>query len=108
MKSSAISGDSGDPAMEVHPSGGVESLSIEESPHAIPPHPLGVKPAGNQYTATSIARNFIGSFRTFPDEILALFLEYLDSYKLRYLGATCKFLYAFCRSDDLWKALFIE
>ncbi|KAG4441321.1 hypothetical protein IFR05_003184 [Cadophora sp. M221] len=108
MKSSAISGDSGYPAMEVHPSGGVESLSIEESPNAIPPHPLGVKPAGNQYTATSIARNFIGSFRRFPDEILALFLEYLDSYKLRYLGTTCKFLHAFCRSDDLWKALFIE
>ena len=110
MKSSVISGDSGYPAMEVHPSGGVDSLSIEreESPHAIPPHPLGVKPAGNQYTATSIAKDFIGSFRAFPDEILAVFLEYLDSYKLRYLGTTCKFLYAFCRSDDFWKALFIE
>ncbi|KAL2072812.1 hypothetical protein VTL71DRAFT_12155 [Oculimacula yallundae] len=65
--------------MEVHPSGGVESLSMEESPHAIPPHPLGVKPAGNQYTAPSIARNLTGSFQAFPDEILALFLEYLDT-----------------------------
>jgi len=96
--------------MDVYPSGGVESLSlsIEESSNTIPPHPLGLKPAGNQYTATSIARNLIGSFQAFPDEILAIFLEYLDSYKLRLLGATCKFLYAFCRSDDLWKALFIE
>ena len=110
MKSSTISGDSGNQAMDVYPSGGVESLSlsIEESSNTIPPHPLGVKPAGNQYTATSISRNFIGSFQAFPDEILAIFLEYLDSYKLRLLGATCKFLYAFCRSDDLWKALFIE
>ncbi|PVH78856.1 Clavaminate synthase-like protein [Cadophora sp. DSE1049] len=96
--------------MDVYPSGGVESLSlsIEESSNTIPPHPLEVKPAGNQYTATSIARNSIGSFQAFPDEVLALFLEYLDSYMLRLLGATCKFLYAFCRSDDLWKALFIE
>ncbi|KAK0100303.1 hypothetical protein ONS95_008261 [Cadophora gregata] len=110
MKSSVISGDSGNPAVDVYPSGGVESLSlsIEESPNTIPPHPLGVKPAGNQYTASSIAKNSIGSFQAFPDEILAIFLEYLDSYKLRSLGATCKFLYAFCRSDDLWKALFIE
>jgi hypothetical protein len=27
---------------------------------------------------------------------------------LRHLGSTCKALYAFCHSDDLWKALFIE
>lgn len=108
MKSSVIAGDAGSPAMDVYPSGGVESLSMEESPHTIPPHPLGVKPAGNHYTATIISRNFTGSFQAFPDEILAVFLEYLDSSLLRSLGPTCKFLYAFCRSDDLWKALFIE
>ncbi len=111
MKSSVIPGNTGYPAIEVQPSGGaarVESLSVEESSHAIPQHPLGVKPSGNQYTATSISRNFIGSFRAFPDEILAVFLEYLDSHKLCLLGSTCKFLYAFCRYDDLWKSLFIE
>ncbi|CZS94347.1 related to phosphatidylserine-specific receptor [Rhynchosporium agropyri] len=110
MQSSVITAESGYPAMEVYPSGGVESLSMEEeeSLQAIPPHPSGVKPAGNQYTATSIARNLIGSFQVFPDEILAIFLEYLDSQLLCALGSTCKFLYAFCRSDDLWKALFIE
>ncbi|KAK2628345.1 hypothetical protein QTJ16_002991 [Diplocarpon rosae] len=81
---------------------------MEESHQTVPHHSLGIKPSGNQYTATEISRNFIGLFAGLPDEILAIFLEYLDSYKLRLLGSTCKFLYAFCRSDDLWKALFIE
>lgn len=111
MKSSVIPRETGYQAIEAHSSGaaaGVESLTMEELPQAIPQHPLGVRPSGNQFTATSISRNWIGSFRAFPDEILAVFLEYLDSHRLRLLGSTCKFLYAFCRSDDLWKTLFIE
>jgi hypothetical protein len=82
--------------------------SLEESSLAIPKHPLGVKPAGNSYTATSNAKTSIGPFQLFPDEIIAIFLEYLDAAQLRGFGSTCRFLYAFCRSDDLWKALFIE
>ncbi|EKD17233.1 hypothetical protein MBM_04810 [Drepanopeziza brunnea f. sp. 'multigermtubi' MB_m1] len=121
MKSSVLSGETGLPPMEVHRSsgsgagGGVGSqstvISLEDLPlHAIPQHPLGVKPSGNQYAAAavSISRNFIGSFRGLPDEVLAVFLDYLDSYTLRLLGSTCKFLYAFCRSDDLWKTLFVQ
>jgi hypothetical protein len=115
MKSSVIPADSGYPAaVNVQPSGGFESLSVpemvvaEESPTSIPHHPLGVKPSGNQYTATSNAKRLIGPFQILPDEILAIFLEYLDSSQLRLLGSTCKFLHACCTSDDLWKALFIE
>jgi len=97
--------------VNAHPSGGIDSLVpvvVEESPLSIPLHPLGVKPSGNQYTTSRNARHFAGAFQNLPDEILAIFLEYLDSSELCLLGSTCKALYAFCRSDDLWKALFIE
>lgn len=117
MKSSVIPADTGySVTLDVQPSGssGVaqsidsEPPAIEESPISIPSHPLGVKPSGNQYTAESNARDRAGHFQILPDEILAIFLEHLDSRQLRLLESTCKFLYAFCRSEDLWKALFIE
>jgi hypothetical protein len=111
MKSSVIPADAGYSAsVEVQPSGGgVESLELEEeSPNSIPHHPLGIKPSGNQYTATSNGKDAIGPFKLLPDEVLAILLEYFDSFQLCLLGSTCKFLYAFCRSDDLWKTLFIE
>ncbi|KAG0651192.1 F-box [Hyphodiscus hymeniophilus] len=69
-----------------------EPLAVEESCVSIPIHPLGVKPSGNQYTATSNARHRVGFFQILPDEILAIFLEYLDSRELRLLGSTCKFM----------------
>src|SRR5271167_1911444 len=97
MKSPDIPAGSGYPsAVDVQPSGGLDSsLILEDSTVSIPLHPLGVKPSGNQYTATSNARHVIGYFQIFPDEVLAIFLEYLDSYQLRILGSTCKFLHAF-------------
>jgi len=114
MKSFVITAGPGcsDP-VDIQPSGGVlESLECDEgsteSPYSIPHHPLGIKPSGNQYTARYNSKSSIGSFQLFPDEILAVVLEYLDSCSLRLLGSTCKFMYAFCRSDDLWKSLFIE
>jgi len=96
-------------ALNIQPSG-VSTESGEESSQAqaIPLHPLGVKPSGNQYTANIIARKWIGYYGIWPDEMLAIFLEYLQSQELLQLGLACKFLYAFCRSDDLWKSLFIE
>jgi hypothetical protein len=92
------------------PSGGIDSLALghPESLVSIPLHHLGVKPSGNQYTAPSNARHAVGFFQILPDEILATCLEYLDVPQLRVLGSSCKFLYAFCRSEDLWKTLFIE
>lgn len=120
MKSSVIPADTGySVALDVQPSGGtdvVESfdaepsllLATEASPNLIPLHPLGVRPSGNQYTATSNARHRVGPFRILPDEILASFLDFLESRELRMLGSTCKFLHSFCRTEDLWKALFIE
>ena len=81
---------------------------MEESPDTIPPHPLGIKPSGNVYTATRDARSAIGLFNYLPDEVLMTLLEYFDSKLLIRLGATCKALYAFTRAEELWKALFIE
>jgi hypothetical protein len=119
MKSSLISADGFEPRYNTQlntamPSGGViiesptSRTPLEESSLAVPQHPLGIKPAGNKYTATSNAKDSVGLFQLFPDEIVAIFLEYLDATELRLLGSTCKYLYAFCRSDDIWKALFIE
>lgn len=111
MKSSLVPADNGDlDSVQIQPRGAaLESLDLEEeSPHSIPHHPLGIKPFGNQYTATYNSKSSAGSFKLFPDEILAIFLEYLDPNKLQLLGSTCKFLYAFSRSDELWKSLFIE
>lgn len=90
----------------------IKSLHNDEAldmSNTIPPHPLGIKPSGNKYSALVISRNLIGpAFGIWPDEILALFLEYLEPSELMLLGSSCKFLHAFCKADDLWKALFIE
>ncbi len=79
----------------------------KESP--IPPHPLGIKPLGNLYLCSAAsARASLGSVQALPDEILVQCLEFLDVPSLLRLECTCKFLFAFCRSDDLWRALFLE
>ncbi|EKG22316.1 F-box domain cyclin-like protein [Macrophomina phaseolina MS6] len=79
-----------------------------EEPAAIPPHPLGVKPAGNALTANVNLKLHAGNFAVLPDELLAQFLECLDGPTLVRLGGTCKALYAFTRFDELWRALFTE
>lgn len=80
----------------------------EEETTLIPPHPLGVKPAGNLWTATDNARHASGNFQQLPDEVLMGLLESFEPGVLIGLSSTCKFLYAFCHADDLWKALFIQ
>ncbi|KAG5661637.1 hypothetical protein KAF25_005759 [Fusarium avenaceum] len=76
---------------------------------SIPPHPLGLKPLGNQYLFTGRnAKRSIGAWRLLPDEIISLVLEQFDANTLLKLGHTCKFFYAFCHSDELWKPLFLQ
>lgn len=114
MKSSIIPSDNGfSSALDVRLSGGTLESSldtvVDESSQSVPSHPYGIKPLGNQYTATLISKDFIGpDFAKFPDEVLAIVLEYLEAQELVALGSSCKFLHAFCRSEDLWKTLFIE
>lgn len=109
-----IQGDSfGQDGDRTHPlshsvaeNGAVDESSLGSS---IPPHPLGIKPLGNKYISTvGDARNCIGSLRGLPDEMLMQLLEYLDPRTLRLLGYTCKFLFACCMSDDIWKTTFLE
>ncbi|RFU32005.1 hypothetical protein B7463_g4302, partial [Scytalidium lignicola] len=107
MKSAIIPADVDSSAIDIQSSRAADRLSIEDSYQAIPSHPLGIKPSGNLYTATSNARSSIGVFQKFPDEILVILLEYFDANSLCLLGSTSKFLYAFCRIDDLWKQIFI-
>jgi len=81
---------------------------VHDSP--IPPHPLGVKPLGNQYLSPGCgrARDCLGALQALPDEVLMTLLESLERGALQLLGQCCKFLFAFCASEELWKSLFLE
>lgn len=75
----------------------------------IPSHPLGVKPLGNQYFfGGPNAKASIGTWTSLPDEIVMLVLEQFDKLEVLKLGHTCKFFFAFCHSEELWKALFLQ
>lgn len=75
---------------------------------AVPCHPLGVKPSGNAYVAALNLRDALGSLGALTDEIILMILELLDPSSLLKLGRTCKALYAFTRSEDIWKTLLIR
>lgn len=89
---------------------GNDNEDENEPLQAIPHHPLGVRPSGNQYTATVNSRLHTGYFQMLPDEFLQGLLDYLtvDASLLLSLGSTCKALYAFCSADDLWKTVFTK
>lgn len=76
---------------------------------SIPSHPLGVKPLGNQYLSDGPnARASTGFWACLPDEVMMTVMEALEKLSLMSLGSACKFLYAFCHSEELWKALFLQ
>ncbi len=75
---------------------------------AIPPHPLGIKPAGNAYAANENIKASAGYFAILPDELVIHILEYSDAVVLQQIQRTCKALYAFTRLEDLWKTIYIE
>lgn len=75
---------------------------------AIRRHPLGIRPSGNAFTAETNLKAACGTFAMLPDEILSLFLEYLQPSDLLRLGSTCRALHAYTRSEELWKAIFVE
>ncbi len=80
----------------------------EEAVVAVPSHPLGVKPAGNAYTASTNIKSHCGSFASLPDELLSHIFESFDADTLMRLGSTCRALYAFATLDELWRALFVR
>jgi hypothetical protein len=75
---------------------------------AVPSHPLGIKPAGNAYTASENIKARCGLFASLPDELLSHILESFEANVLVRLGSTCRALYAFTRLDELWRALFVR
>jgi hypothetical protein len=82
-------------------------LDDDDVAAAVPTHPLGVKPAGNAYTATDNIKSRCGFFARLPDELLSHIFESFDADALVRLGSTCRALYAFTRLDELWRALFV-
>lgn len=85
-----------------------DALDAETVAAAVPAHPLGIKPAGNAYTATENIKANAGSFARLPDELLNHIFESFDAETLTRLGTTCRALYAFTRLDELWRALFVR
>jgi len=83
-------------------------LDDEEVATALPSHPLGIKPAGNAYTASENIKSKCGFFAMLPDELLGHILESFEADTLIRLGSTCRALYAFTRLDELWRALFVR
>jgi len=102
-----------DPDFVLGAAGGHQMTKSQEAPRAessIPTHPLGVKPLGNKYFSSGDdARNSLkGHLGVLPDEMLMQLLEFLDQRTLKILGYTCRFLFAACMSDDLWKSIFLK
>lgn len=84
------------------------ALEDNNASAVLPPHPLDVRPAGNAYTSKINLRSATGFFRQLKDELINEILEYLDAQSLIQIGSTCKALYAFSRSEELWKTLFLK
>jgi hypothetical protein len=86
----------------------VDKVANPDQSATIWSHPLGIRPSGNAFTASTNLKAAVGTFALLPDEILTQFLDYLDAQDLLRLGGTCRALHGFTRSEELWKALFIE
>jgi len=80
----------------------------QEEEVMIPPHPLGIKPSGNAFSASYNSKSVTGYFTILTDDLLIQILELLDAPSLLCSGATCKALYAFSRFEDLWKSLLLR
>lgn len=94
---------------ETHKNESMSSGVLLKDPDSISTHALGVRPFGNQYlTGGPNSRASIGTWHFLPDEMLMVVLESLDQSSLFNLGQTCKFLFAFCHSEELWKAIYLE
>ncbi|KXJ95583.1 hypothetical protein Micbo1qcDRAFT_27425 [Microdochium bolleyi] len=86
-----------------------DDQDLELDADAIPTHPLGIKPLGNQYLATGpSARQSLGAFGILPDELILHLVDYFDADSLRSVASTCRFLFGFGQLDDLWKTLYLE
>ena len=82
--------------------------SINGDAEGCPPHPRGVRPAGNAYTKVSNLKFNSGLFQLLPDEMIIEILELLGPDTLLKFGSTCKALFGFSRFEELWKNVIIR
>ena len=85
-----------------------DHVDYEEDSTLVRRHPLGVRPSGNALTSDWNLKSSCGPFARLPDDLLMQLLETLNIPHLLRLGNTCRALYAFTRSEELWRALFVE
>ena len=85
-----------------------ESLLTDADSSLVRRHPLGVRPSGNALTSTVNLKQAHGYLAALPDELLMQLLESFEACDLLRLGGTCRGLHAFTRSEELWRALFVE
>ena len=84
------------------------SWTAEGNDITVASHPLGIKPLGNAYKAEENIKIAAGRLLLLPDEIVSQIMDFLDACSLKSIGLTCKFLYAFSRSEDLWKSICLQ
>ena len=85
-----------------------ESTATPADQTVVRRHPLGIRPSGNALTSSTNSKRSCGHFARLSDELLLQLLEALQPAQLLRLGATCRALHAFTRSEELWRALFVE
>lgn len=77
-----------------------------------PPHPVGVRPAGNMYiegATPCIRRSSLGPFLSaLPDSVLCRTLSHCPADSLLSLALASRALYAYARDEDLWRALTLQ
>lgn len=76
--------------------------------NAVRSHPLGVKPLGNAIVSTVNSKSCAGHWARLPEELVQILIEQLSAWELLRLSHTCKYLYAFGSSDELWRGLFVS
>jgi len=87
-----------------HSYNGSDDVDDSGMPHA---HYLGVKPCGNVFVAHKNLTDNMGTFQKLPDETILTVMEWLDSQSLLNIGASCRGLFAYSSTDQLWRELFI-
>lgn len=68
-------------------------------------HPNGIKPSGNHVADADNTRHF-DFFRLLPDELIHALFQVLSVQDLVSISHTCKRLYAFSLSEELWKDIY--
>ncbi|KAI5954286.1 hypothetical protein KGF54_002061 [Candida jiufengensis] len=78
------------------------------------PHPLNVKPSGNQYIVDDNElilkrKNLLGSFWVLPNDLILKIISYIDDIQtLINLSQTSRIFYALLYDEEKWKQIYIK